>query len=895
MVCLGVSFKGVSFKGVYMRTERIKQFLTNITHSDLARSYCSDMEVQVNVAQDGGQRIEGEFKGRQWHGWSDGVQTWKSFRIPYNANTNPNYTDKKLNFDLAKHAEGIGMTGWNWKDKKSVWVAFDFDDLTDHSTGITFEEMKNVKDMAMDIDWVSVRRSTSGRGIHLYVYLDPPVPTKNHNEHSALARSILGKMSALTGFDFNSKVDVCGGNMWVWHRKMVNNGLELIKKGLFLVDIPPNWSDHIKVIKGKNKNTPNFIKDVDLFNTLTSQIASIPLDAHHKKLIDWLKENNTMWWWDQDHHMLVTHTHNLKIAHESLGLKGVFKTMSKGKEGNDHNCFLFPLRQGAWVVRRYTRGIMEDPLWDQDNSGWTRCFYNQLPTLQISAKCYEGVEHPKGGFIFRHSEQAMKAAELLGAYLELPNWILGRKTKLKKHKDGRLVVEIQYESTDYSDQMGGWLQEKNTWKRIFNVVGANNKQPEVGNYDDMVRHLVTETGDDYGWVIRSDNKWHNEPLQHVRAAMSSLGFKNNEVQTIVGSSIFKCWKLVNIPFKPEYPGDRKWNRNAAQLRFLPSDKDNLYYPTWLKILNHCGSGLNDAVKSNEWAKSNGVLTGADYLKCWISSLFKEPLEPLPYLFFYGPQSSGKSIFHEALSLLVTRGYQRADNALINQSGFNGELENTIICVVEEIDLKQNKTSYNRIKDWVTSRQLPIHRKQKTPYHVPNTTHWVQCSNDHNACPVFTGDTRITMSYVKELEDQIPKKEIIPLLQKEAPDFLASIMKLELPRSNDRLNVPIIETQDKQLAQDINKTLLELFISDNCHSYPGEMIKFSEFYDRFIEWVDPNYVHHWTKIKVSRQLPPQFPKGRLPKSGQFYITNMSWKPMNGSGNLPKLVIIDGKIR
>ena len=66
------------------KSQAIKNFLTLKTHDDLSRLYNHDMECQVNVAQDGGERVEGEFKGRRWHGWQrDGV-IWKSFRIPRN-------------------------------------------------------------------------------------------------------------------------------------------------------------------------------------------------------------------------------------------------------------------------------------------------------------------------------------------------------------------------------------------------------------------------------------------------------------------------------------------------------------------------------------------------------------------------------------------------------------------------------------------------------------------------------------------------------------------------------------------------------------------------------------------------------------------------------------------
>ncbi len=1513
------------------KTTAIKNFLEAKSPPDLAALYHIGMECQVNVAQDGGERIDGDFKGRKWHGWSDGLTTWKSFRIPYKANTVPEYTDRELKFDLAEHAEGIGMTGWDWQNRVSKWVAYDFDAILGHSekhvAKLTSEQLAAVQKAAHDLEWVTIRKSSSGKGLHLYVFV-PDVPTANHHEHAALARAILGIMSGLAGFDFQSKVDICGGNMWVWHRKCEgNDGFELIKPGRPMLDneIPPNWRDHVKVVTRKRRK--NLPQDLDSnFEGLAGQRPHTPLDEDHKKLLAYLKSIDALWWWDQDHHMLVTHTYHLKQCYEELGLKGYFNTMSEGREkGTDHNCFsgdteiitrqgvstlaelqgsspellswtpyglewirspiqsygiqetvalvfgdksviratdghnwlyrnngkvdpylrkttcelkvgktqlplakqklpdidwegyahgfvygdgwvtargkcdvalfkndndlmsillqygnqgaqqypghgyvnmirslpgtwkqlpddpsreyslgfvlglvaadgfvdnrvqifqsnpgaldevrklaiyaglraypvreygrcggyknakqgyafsistanlthehfvradqrakfkprrkhlsmtlsyfgerreeevfcakvpdthnfvlanhiitgncfAFPLRQGGWAIRRYSRGVQEHPSWEQDGAGWTRAYLNREASLGTASRAFGGIEDPDGSFVFREAELAISAAQVLGVYVTVGGAQLKREARLKEHKDGRLIVTVMHDPHDRADEMELWQAKAKKWVRIYGARISQTEEPDVGNYDDTVRHIVTTSDEDYGWVIRSDQRWRSEPLAHVRAALGSLGMSGKEITGVLGSSIFKAWLLVNKPFQPEYPGGREWNRNAAQFRYpVTRDRDDLKYPTWSKILDHCGIGLNDGIRINPWAKANGILTGGDYLKCWVASLFQEPMEPLPYLFFYGPQNSGKSIFHEALSLLLTKGYQRADAALISQAGFNGELEGAVICVVEETDLHKNKISYNRIKDWVTSRELPMHVKGKTPYHTQNSSHWVQClpksmwvqtskgprqvkdlinipaivvvdgrgypstgffetgfktvyrvtttqgysfeataehpalkvcfdlpfwtevkdlkpgdelqlnnhkgltwdgegnfeegyvlgwlvgdgsfrqrgsdpviyfygdkdkgplsrcseyldecnillrddhsytiagkqlqtlakrfgleskdvnyfiestssdfyegflsglfdadgssiesvrrvtlyqsnkplleavqrmllrlgvtsnlnlakeagytrypqgdvksktsyqlaitkkenlkrlaartdmavhaskikrilgswkrvgylttylaeiqsiervreetvyditvegvhafdgdgfmlhncANDHRSCPVFAGDTRITMCFVDELDplELIPKKQLIPLLQKEASDFLGEIMRLELPPSPDRLNIPIIVTQDKELAQVQNLTTLQQFLREACQACSGQMIKFSDFYVKYAMWAEANGESTWSKIKVGKELPPQYPKGRLHGTGQFHIGNICFR-------------------
>lgn len=891
------------------KTEAIKAFLTRVTHKDLADLYNHDMEVQVNVAQDSGERYEGEYKGKKWQGWTDATgQIWKPIRIPYKAKSEPEYTDGPINFDLAAHVDAIGMTGWDWKARLSRWVAFDFDAIIGHSDKhtkkLTQEQMEAVRKAACSLDFVTVRKSTAGRGLHLYIFLEPVI-TANHTEHAALARSILGMMSAITGFDFVSKVDVCGGNMWVWGRKMAGtDGLTLVKQGTVLSTIPAGWRDHVKVISGaRRKNLPQDIeaaKTVDQFDELCGQNQRIQLDEEHQALINCLKDMNALWWWDQDNHMLVTHTVWLKKAHDALGMRGIFETASAGKDLNVQNCYAFPLRKGAWTVRRFGQGVQEHTSWSQDSSGWTRCYLNRDPDFASAAKAHGGVEDPKGGFIFYEAEQAMKAAQSLNVQLDITGRYAAREAKLDLHKDGRLVIMIERDDKDNPSDLPGWLPKKDKWIKIANCRNTAAPEPEVGNYDDMCRHIVTTAGDDNGWMIKSDGQWRNEPLTHIKLALQSNGIQPKDVVTVCGNAILRAWKLVNKPFAPEYPGDREWNRNSAQLRFAPTpDAENLSYPTWGKILTHVGQGLNGAVAKNPWCKANGIITGADYLKCWICSLIKEPNQPLPYLFFYSQeQNNGKSSFHEAINLLLTKGVARGESALTNQQGFCGELDGAILCVVEEIDLRQNKTAYNRIKDWVTAREIAIVPKGGTPYQIANTTHWVQCSNDQHSCPVFTNDSRIVMVKVPKLSltEMIPRKQLISQLEKEAPDFLSEILNIELPVSPDRLNIPVIETEEKEEAQRLSKDSLQLFLEEKCKHVPGSWVSVANMWEAFFAFLDPVEKSKWSKTSMNRQLPEQFKKGRNPKDCQFYIGNIEVEGVPVSSNPGhKYVIVDGYLR
>lgn len=886
------------------RTQAIVAFLAANTHADLAALYSPDMECQVNVSQDGGERIDGDFKGRKWHGWSDGLTTWKSFRIPYNAMANPTYDDPAMSFDLALHAEGIGLTGWDWRAKRSRWVAFDFDSIIGHSVAhkatLTNSQLERLSDLLSEIPWVTIRRSTGGNGLHIYVMLelDASITVDNHTEHAAVARAILGQMSAIIGEELAAKVDTCGGNMWIWHRKMIGTqGLEIIKTGEPLTEIPANWREHLKVISGsRRRRIPGKIEEagrVEDFEELAGQHPRVALDDGHKTLLRFLQGDSHSWEWDSDNHMLITHTLALQAAHKELGLRGYYESASRGS--SDINCFAFPLRRGAWVVRRYTPGVAEHASWEQDGSGWTRCFFNKDPDLATICRAFGAMENEKGGFVFREAEVASQAALYLGVSLAIAPALFGRQVIFKQHKDGRLIIKIERKPEDRGEHAEGFLPDKGEWVRITPMRSHDGFEPDGSIYDDIVRHLVGGNNEDAGWVINSDSTWHDEPLTHIRAALTATGMNVKEIAATVGGSVFKPWRLVNKPFQPEYPGDREWNRGAAQLRYAPSGGDELIYPTWTKVLSHCGAGLDATVKLHPWCKANGILTGGDYLKCWVASVIQQPEQPLPYLFFYNEeQNTGKSIFHEAISLLMTRGVVKAGSALTNPSGFNGELRGAVICTVEEIELSDSKVAYNRMKDWVTGREIMIHPKNETPYSVVNTTHWVQCANPIKACPIFPGDTRVTVIFVPALDpmEMIPKKKLIPMLESEAEDFLGELLRLELPESDDRLNLPPIDTDDKAVAEQLNMSMIDIFIQEHCRSVPGAVIKFADFYERFLSVAFlGNEKNQWSKIKTGRAIPRQYPKGRLSKDPNWYIGNLAW--LNDDVEPGKALILEGE--
>ncbi len=199
----------------------------------------------------------------------------------------------------------------------------------------------------------------------------------------------------------------------------------------------------------------------------------------------------------------------------------------------------------------------------------------------------------------------------------------------------------------------------------------------------------------------------------------------------MGGAGWQAWRLVNLPFREEYPGGRQWNRDAAQFKYQPAelaDDEAPRHPHWDKICDHIGTELTPALKDLPWAEQAGIRTGADYLRAWAACAFRCPFNPTPYLFLFGSENCGKSIFYESLQLLVTKGVVKADRPLTGRDGFNGELAGAII---------------SRWKRWMSpSAPVPTHASRSGSRAGPSTS--AKCDRTATTSPTpRTGSRRPT--------------------------------------------------------------------------------------------------------------------------------------------------------
>ena len=881
-------------------TEQLSAFFKLMPHNNprVAGWYTPDMEVQVLVAQDDGEPVAGK---NGVYCSNNYAYDWYNFRLPKNANTEPVDNDHELRYPLDRHAGSIGLTGWDWRNRKSIRCGFDYDAITSHAKGVGVEEeqLNAILAKLMEVPEALVLKSTGGSGLHVYFEFDPAdLPeTANHTEHSALAIACLKEISRRVGFNFEASMDVGGGNMWVWARKMTleNEGLTTLKDNVYpdgtraYFQPPENWQAYVDVAARRRSKVR--IEGVDeedqdkIANKAAAQ-RNIPLDDAHKQIIAELqeyREYTTVW--VPDHHLLQTHTRLLKIlfdrrAEEGNPILGAFETLAEGKDPGKPNVFLFPMENGAFRAVRFGKGTTEHETWKLDKSNWTYCFYNKPLSLSGAAAAFEGLEDDikGGGYTFPDGEAAVSALRAMGHVIEIPENLENRKIRLQAYKKDKLLVEVVKHDDDKTEPEG-WMQKKGKFFKIYNIDIRTRGETNIDfeEIDKYVRCLISSDNNTSGWAYwHEKGAWVFTTKDDARSRLKAIGYEDN-AEGILGEILSKAWTITHVPFQDEFPGNRQWNLRAPKLKYKPEPYEPGIspHPHWDMILEHTGADLTANLRELAWAQRNGITTGKDYLQRWIALMIREPFEHLPYLYLWGNQNTGKTILHQAIQVLMEGGVMRADSALTNTSDFNGELTGAVLCVVEEKNISQNAQAvYNKIKDLVLADQIPIHAKYKQVCMQPNTTHWIQCSNSRDHCPVFPGDTRVTMMYVDQLVHEIPTRHMIKKLEEEAPYFMYTIMNLPLPDVEHRLRLPIVDTSSKEQLIDANKNALENFIDEHCFVTPGLTTAFDEFMSQFYSSISANEQLYWNRSAVLNSMPHNFPIGRLLANGKKHVGNLS---------------------
>lgn len=262
------------------------------------------------------------------------------------------FEDSKLH---GRRITRCGSSGWNHATKESIFVGIDIDSKSNHAEGLTWRQLRQVRQTLKDIPYVELRRSTNS-GYHVYVWLTEGVKCESRKDHAAVANYVASKLPI--SFDW---LDCKGSILWCAANGRSPKGFQLLKAATENFN-PQGWE--------------NFKAQQNHRQKLSDDHKKAPITREHTRVLDLLKGHFT---YDHDKNLFRIHTASLKKIHANPDNKiiGEFETNSPGSNLQTFNAFMFPGPAGSFRVVRYGNGVKEHESWTHGDQ-WVSTMFNQV-------------------------------------------------------------------------------------------------------------------------------------------------------------------------------------------------------------------------------------------------------------------------------------------------------------------------------------------------------------------------------------------------------------------------------------------------------------------------------------------------------------------------------------
>ena len=384
-------------------------------------------------------------------------------------------TDKGHNIAPGSKLVAFGTGFWNWVTKVLHTVGIDIDTDDTHANGLSGGAFGAALEAVHRVPWWQVRRSSGGKGLHVFPKFSQPVSAATRAEASALAQAVLTLASREANFDFKAAKDCAGGNFWIYKSDAGAGAYEVIKEATTALDpddLPPGWRE----AKHASKNKINYAP------------ANTPLSADHLKIEKDLQALECSLIYRHDLGCYHIHTHALQKAHELHGYRGYFESDSTGSDLGQPNGYMFPLPGGAFLVKRFGNA--------KEHSSWYEGANRQYALLNTEVPYSKAVEqfsmnNTSKGYAFTHTN-LIAMLNAIGVRLEIPEVFRGRTLFVKKVKDdARITVEKQ----DNDLQPEEWTGTDKAWQRSFAIPPMPKAfaYADTHNVSDLVRAVATDT------------------------------------------------------------------------------------------------------------------------------------------------------------------------------------------------------------------------------------------------------------------------------------------------------------------------------------------------------------------------------------------------------------------
>ena len=293
-------------------------------------------------------------------------------------------------------------------------------------------------------------------------------------------------------------------------------------------------------------------------------------------------------------------------------------------------------------------------------------------------------------------------------------------------------------------------------------------------------------------------------------------------------------ELVFDPFKP--------------LSYSSSGVDyaNLFIPSKFFSFKQTEKNMIDVIKWEDYPSIKALFENVfktkdrmNYFTNWLAYGFQTKKKSGTSIISKGTQGTGKGvIFEEIIKYAVGERYVTTlDNEAL-KSRFNGELENKLFILANEIkaDFREGNTIYERLKMYITDPTIRFEEKNIKARSIPNFFNiWFHSNNDV-PLQIQGGDRRYTVFNTKSIKLTEVSKELghehirffIDEIKKERDSFITDLMRLKYDMA---LATTPLSTEEKELIYEASMSKIEVMsdkIKTNDIEYFRDVI--GDFYD-----------------------------------------------------------------
>ncbi len=293
------------------------------------------------------------------------------------------------------------------------------------------------------------------------------------------------------------------------------------------------------------------------------------------------------------------------------------------------------------------------------------------------------------------------------------------------------------------DSLSTGLLLKNAQSKIKALTGAAPSLPEL-------KHLAR------GQVVRENIGFVEEYV----FVTSTNKFFHRSTKAVMVAEAFNVKHGRDVPQTEEGKTEKAaaFATNVG-IRCVQAD---MYIPSFGEIFHHEGCDyINSYRKSDLQPVPVGTTDVVDRVKRQIAHLLPNEYEQsiftnylahcvqyagkkIPWaILLQGIQGDGKSFFLEMMKLVMGKDNVRTLNASDLNSDFTAWAEGQCLSFIEELKLdnKQKHDTLNKIKPFITNKEVSVHAKGVDPYDVPNTTNYIGLTNFKDALPIDNTDRR----------------------------------------------------------------------------------------------------------------------------------------------------------